>query len=106
MTPSPKAEDLIARPVATGMFAGDHLKTKCPLCRSKDFTTTEVFEELVHVQIRNGVHPGEAVDHEAGAILGISCICDRCGHYWTPRGAKSMDDLIVVRALQEQPTHD
>ena len=79
------------------MFAGEKLRTRCPKCRSRDFQTTEVFEELVHVRISGGIHPGEAVDHEPGTILGINCTCEKCGHRWVPRGATSMADLVEPR---------
>jgi hypothetical protein len=76
-------------------FAGKRAKVKCPKCKSNSFETHEVFENVVVISIKNGIFPDRADDHVAGGILGISCKCDSCGHRWTPRGAKTLRDIVA-----------
>lgn len=79
----------------TTIYAGLKVKAKCPKCKSRDFKTVEVFEEIVICSVRNGVFPDQADDHQPGGIVGVSCECDKCGHMWKPRGAKSLGDIVV-----------
>jgi hypothetical protein len=54
----------------------------------------EVVEEVVSFTIRNGVFPAEADDHQPGDIIALSCQCSKCAHQWTPRGARSITDIV------------
>ncbi len=76
------------------IYAGKPVTTRCPKCQSTNFRTMEVYEEIVTCSVQDGIFPKEADDHTPGRILGISCECDRCGHGWRPRGAKSLSDII------------
>lgn len=70
------------------------LKLKCPKCKAKDYTLIETAEEYVIYSVRGGVMPGEATDHEAGSILGVTCECESCGHKWKPRGVTQWTDAV------------
>lgn len=79
----------------TPYHAGKRTTARCPKCRKQNFTTREVFEEIVYITVEDGVFPVDADDHMPGQILGISCKCNNCGHRWRPRGAQTLDDLIA-----------
>lgn len=64
---------------------------KCPRCGSKSYTMNETVEEIVIYPVLDGVLSREALDHQPGSILGVACECG-CGHLWTPRRIKSIDD--------------
>jgi Zn finger protein HypA/HybF involved in hydrogenase expression len=81
--------------VSAEIYKNKKVKGRCPKCGSKSFTITETFEEHVLVEIVDGVHPGEILDHEAGSILGVSCQCAQCRHTWKPRGVFQIDDMIL-----------
>lgn len=77
------------------IFAGKRLKVRCPRCKGKSFELSETCEESILFTVENGVMPKEATDHVPGAITGVSATCAACNHSWTPRGAKSIDDLVI-----------
>lgn len=76
------------------IYAGERTTARCPKCKKQNFTTEEIFEEIVYMTIKNGVFPDEADDHQPGEILGVSCTCNECGHHWTPRGARTLGDIV------------
>ncbi len=80
--------------MSMGYEPGTKTKKRCPRCRSRTFETAEVFEEVVFIQVTDGVFANEATDHQAGDIIGISARCSACKHQWTPRGAKSLTDFF------------
>ena len=73
--------------------AGEKVRTKCPKCRSTNFLLTEIVEELVIMEVKHGVIPNEASDHQPGSVIGLSATCSACGHTWRPR-AKMVEDLV------------
>jgi hypothetical protein len=54
----------------------------------------ETIEEHHLYQVSDGVlQRSEAIDHEAGSILSVTCTCDDCRHLWRPRGIQTLDDF-------------
>lgn len=73
----------------------DRLNLKCPKCRSRDYTLIETAEEHVIYEVRDGIKPKDATDHEAGTILGVECECSDCGYNWKPRRVTQWIDAIA-----------
>lgn len=78
-------------------------RIKCPKCKSRSFYIHEVFEEIVTCEVVDGVLAFGALDRDAGAILGLSCECRKCGHLWRPRNVRQLWDIVLSAANGEKP---
>lgn len=75
-------------------LAGERIKARCPKCKSTDFSASETVEEIITYSVRKGELLSGEGDHEQGFITSISCVCEKCGHEWKPRGARTLTDII------------
>ena len=71
---------------------------RCPKCHSGELTATEVTEALMDFTISAGQIIRDTHTDEFGDIIGLRLRCRSCGHRWSPRRAKSVDQLVAATA--------
>lgn len=75
-------------------FAGKKCTLKCPKCRGQNLQVDEVWNgNGIHFTITDGVMPDEADDHFQGGPVALHCGCRDCKHNWTPRKARTINDI-------------
>ena len=70
------------------------VKSRCPKCKSTDLTACEVTEASMLFDIVGSVMSRLPYSEEFGGITGVNLTCKKCQHFWKPRGAHQVTDLL------------
>jgi uncharacterized Zn finger protein len=70
-------------------------KVKCPKCNSNELFLVELWKNhSCQWEQSNGKFDRANAIQEVGNPYKVEGHCKECGHYWTIKGAKQIDDII------------